>query len=932
MESRLPSSDHPDPASGPHLTALRFDPQRHPREATPRAKFLLPRPGVWTLHRERLFALLDRTLDVPLTTVVAPAGYGKTTLVVDWLAARSGHAAWCSLDAQDLDLRTFMEDFLEALRPFSPGGVDEALSTLARGAVPDPWELVSLVGGVFEAVDDDVTVVIEDYHVANTEAVGNFLVALLAYPLPHLHLVLTSRSEIALPISLLRARGYLNEIGMDDLRFTSAEVSGFFEIVGVTDLDSALESELAELTEGWIAYLHLIALAYKREGVIREPARAGASISALEFLADEVLQTLDPSLREFLLHVAVPLKISPSLATALYPEIGDDASALSLLEQARTSGLFLTRLDSRQGWYQFHHLFRELLLASLERSRDAIEIRQLHQRAAQWFNERGLIRHGIVHLLEIGETDAATDLVIANTQEAIVEERWSELKDWMAALPLSAQNSSVELLLGRAWVAQIQGKYELIPLCIDRIQQAQVRHPTALLSEPALHAEIDLLRFFAPGTAMGPDDASTVAATAMDRLSGSDRYAELVAVMMVALTTGPNDPTGARRLVGQYIAESELRSDPFALHRVLWGRAAQVALSRHAGNVYHYLAAAEMLRRMAEAQGSRRLLGQGESLVGNALYELNRLDEAIAHYQAAIRIPTLGILFYLMATTMLARAYDASGRYDEASELLEQVHDRFMDGELTAMVPMIRHVMNSRSVPRSGSSARVLANSVPSTFTLWVSREVQPRYLHEFWTLVEDRPADWTAKALKELDIHQAHAESMHAPSYALAIQVLRSLVLWLDGQTRQAEIMLDDAMEAAESGGYVRTIADLGPHVQSMIGWYAALGKQGVQLDRIRAAFAGEATDTPAPDSTPKSVPPRFPDHAIIEDLSNREYDVLLGLQRRLSNKEIAEELSISHVTVKSHTRGLYSKLGVNSRRQAITRAVLLGIIPERE
>jgi len=346
----------------------------------------MPTPRPDRVRRERLHTKLNAGLNHKLTLVSAPAGFGKTTAVSDWLHARDLPAAWLMLEAADSDplhLLRYLAATLQRILPHLNRDIDGALQSAQTDYAAILADLINALDGV----DAPCILVLDDYHHTDAPAIDQLLDRLLTYQPAVLHLILISRADPALPLARLRAQGDLLELRAADLRFTPDEVAAFLSDTMGQAYPSAISAVLARQTEGWIAGLHLAALALRQSD---DPAAFVAAFTGshryiIDYLTDEVLAQQPDAIRHFLLHTSILEQMCAPLCAALLEQAGTQA----MLEQLEVSNLFVQPLDAERRWYRYHQLFAEMLRRRLARS-FFDHIPELHRRAAHWYTEHGM--------------------------------------------------------------------------------------------------------------------------------------------------------------------------------------------------------------------------------------------------------------------------------------------------------------------------------------------------------------------------------------------------------------------------------------------------------------------------------------------------------------------------------------------------------------
>ena len=396
------------------------------------SKYRMPvqRPGA--VPRRRLDERIGAAW-TPLTIVSAPAGFGKTTVLTQWLAGQTAEGAavaWLSLDRRDNDPALFWTYVVTAMRAAVPGLGDTALGLLASSP-PTEVTLAALLNEV-EGLTNDLVLVLDDYHVIETPEVHEAMTFVLQHQPPKLHLILATRSDPPLPMAQLRARGQLVEVRAADLRFTADEAALYLNDSMGLGLSADDIAALEGRTEGWIAALQLAALSLQGRADANAfiASFAGDDHYIVDYLAEEVLARQSRDVRDFLLQTSILESLTGPLCDAVTEREGGKAS-LVMLERAN---LFLVPLDDRRQWYRYHHLFADVLHAHLLDERPH-EVAELHRRASAWFEARDDTPQAISHALAGGDTGRAADLMELAMPRMRRERREADLARWVRALP-----------------------------------------------------------------------------------------------------------------------------------------------------------------------------------------------------------------------------------------------------------------------------------------------------------------------------------------------------------------------------------------------------------------------------------------------------------------------------------------------------------------
>jgi LuxR family maltose regulon positive regulatory protein len=422
-------------------------------------KFFVPGLGVRSVDRPRLRRALDRTLRARLTLVVAPAGWGKSTAVAQWLQRAAVPFGWLSLDAADGDVTRFWRHLLTAVRQAAPG-TGAALQRLEAAGADVERDVLPVAVNELTDVDDDVVVVLDDYHLVAEQSVHRSLTALVERAPPRLHLVIASRTDPPLPLSRLRVAGQLADVRADQLGFTADEAARLLAGAAVPEVSPQDVVRLVERTEGWAAGLQLAAL--RLAGRDDREARSdfitrftGADRHIVDYLGEEVLAALPEPVHGFLLQTSVLPRLCVPLADAVTGR-DDAAPMLAAIEKAN---LFLVALDDEGRWFRYHQLFRDLLRFELDRT-GVVPARVLHQRASAWFREQGLLSEAVEHALSAGDPGAAGELITRGWRPEFNRGHLRTVQAWLDRLPPGAVAGDPRLTVAQLWLQLDRGRLE----------------------------------------------------------------------------------------------------------------------------------------------------------------------------------------------------------------------------------------------------------------------------------------------------------------------------------------------------------------------------------------------------------------------------------------------------------------------------------------
>ena len=863
--------------------------------------------------------MLDRGLEdrSRLTLLSAPPGYGKTVAVAGWLGSRGLTYVWLSLDSADNDLARFVRYLVAALRAVRPevGAATEGL--FGPGASPS----IDLIGATLldeiAGSDDPFVLVLDDYHVIGADLIHRLVRFLIERGPPFAHLVILSREDAPLPLARLRGHGRLVELRADDLRYTEGEASGYLAEALPVELDPEQLARLLERTEGWIAGLQLAAI------TLRDRLDPGALIKAFggsqrfvfDYLADEVLATVDPDLRAFLIRTSIAERFTGDLCRELTGR--EDADAL--LDRAERANLFIIPLDGERHWYRYHRLFADYLRSQV----GGDERCALHERAADWFERMGFASDAIDHALAAGSLDRATRLIERAARPAFEAGELATLLGWLETLPPYRVAASPELTALHAWALFETGQVgAAVALAERHLASSDARGPAEgrLLVLRALMA-----------TVTGPD-AEDLAIEGLG-LVGDDplfRSFGFLAAGLATLARGEYAPAVETLRVGYQTA---LRAgNPMAVLPAVSPLGQALALAGLRGEAE--MICRTVLAQQADEQGRPRPIAWPARVVlGIVRYEANDLVEARRELEAgfeAARQMGVGRPVLGWAISYLALVRLAVGDDDAA---LEALRTNQRDLRTTGMaLPGLSGEIEARILLRRGDVAgagrwadRATPEAPPD------SPLVEPLRRSMDVTIARVRLAQGRPDEARELLARTRVAqEASGAVADLISIGVLEAACAEATGHHAEALRALQGAVELAAPGDYVRRFVDDGRSIAHLLPLVRAAAPGFVDtLIAAFAAFAAESTEAGAPRlHVPGASVWQDADGRLLETLTARELDVLRLMAQGASNAEVAAGLTVSLGTAKWHVGHVLAKLGATSRTQALLRAQQVGLV----
>ncbi len=898
--------------------------------------------------RPRLTGQLGAGEAGKLTLITAPAGSGKTTLLVECLATHNiSNVAWLTLDAGDNDPTRFWAYVIAALDRCAPGVGDHALALLQSPQLPPIETTLTALINALADVTQPITLALDDYHVIAAPAIHAALAFLIDNMPPNLRLIIASRSEPPLPLARLRVRGQLTELTALDLRFTTAEIAEFLNRVMRLDLSRDDLAVLEDRTEGWVAALHLAALALRSgdSGYGRRAALVqrigGGHRYIVDYLANEVLRRQPPDVQHFLLHTAILTRMCAELCAEVAGAAEPGAARLTtgaaqaLLERLEHANLFVVALDGNRRWYRYHHLFAEFLHERM-RQLHPERLAALHRRAAAWYEQRAAddgalaITEAVGHALSGDDPDHAARMIAAIAQTLLPRGETATLLGWLNALPERLVRSQPRLELTWAWALTIAGHFDAVEPHLLVVEETLPAADAQSEAERALSGEIIAIRATVAGMRRDIPRAITLARRALELLPAANTFVRGVVTLILGMAhylSGEMDAASQAFTAARDISQAadNVISVLFALRQL-----GEICIKQGRLHAAHQIYE-EALRFVAEryppraAYGVRRLPVAGMALVGLGLthYEWNDLAEAERLLTEGVELSRLdeNIENLLMGSITLARTRHLRGDPAAAQTTLQRALHVAQDAGVPRLVDWMA-VEQARLALLQGDVAAAVrwsqtrGLSIHDAFTYMVEID----YLTLAQTLLATgRPGDAVQLLERLLDAATAHGRIGNA------IEALATLALALHAHSQSARALttLEHALTLAAPEGYMRTFLDLGPPLALRLREVLARLHRAPARDAGLIAYIQQLLAAfPAAAATPALADSAAP----IEPLSEREHEVLRLIAAGLSNQEIAARLVVGLSTVKKHVNHIYAKLGATSRTQALVRARELG------
>lgn len=863
-----------------------------------------PRPNL--VSRSRLVRRLEEGLELGhrLTVISAPPGFGKTTLVSEWVGGGDRPVAWFSLDEGDNDPVQFLNYLIAALQQVE-GGIGQAVQQIVRSPQsPPPQGLVTPLINDINELGIPLTLVLDDYHFITSIAIHQVLQFLVEHQPPAMHLVIVTREDPPLPLPKLRARGQVTEIRERDLRFTTEEAAAFLHQTMGLPLSPKSVQALEMRTEGWIAGLQLAALTLQEgqdDSGAFVAAFTGDNRYIMDYLVAEVLHRQPETVRDFLSRTAILDRMSAPLCDA----VTGREDGQTLLEQLEGANLFLVPLDHRREWYRYHRLFAEFLRATLDRQERTAQ----HRRAARWYEAHGFMGEAIHHALASEDLDEAERLISLAAEGMFTQGGLLTVKSWLDALPDARVRANGELAIVKGWMLTLIGELTQAEEYADAAEVALSRDEALAPSQ----GKLLLLRCY---IALGRRDYEEMTERAGEALQvlGEDQLQwRIMAIWVMAEALERTRPI-TEAIETLRMAQEAGRAAGNQIFAAVIDASLAAALNHHGQRQEAIAVCEQAIDRYTDAAGRTSpaaciLYGR----LGLLHFEANQLDPARQYLEQGVtlgeQLALGGLLMFLYG--VLAQILHAQGETRAAQDTLQEA-SRFSSQEALA---------DTSWLVAAEADIRLKHGDLPFVLR-WaemagLSPDDTPQYLrieqHLVYArllLARDRLADaqrWLARLEQFVQEHALYR-------WLISVHILQALVAGRLGDHAAACDHLTRALEIAAPQDYFRAFLDEDVQVIALL----------PDVRHVAPSFVAQLLEY-ARGAGPREAITSQP---LIEPLSERELEVLDLIAGGYANREIAGRLFIATGTVKRHINHIYGKLGVSSRTQAIAKARQLGLL----
>ena len=895
-------------------------------------KLIVPPLRLKRTPRPRLIERLNQSLNYRLTLILAPAGFGKTTLLSEWVQQPNSPAqfAWLSLDEADNDPQRFVTYLLGAL--LLP---DDLLWSQLAAPQPIYQAILTELINTLMPLTAPRVLILDDYHLIQDQSCHELFTFWLTHLPPHVHVVLASRIEPPLPLPRLRMRDELLQLSTTELRFTLAEATAFLHQAMALPLSLDDMRALDSRTEGWIAGLQLAALALQGAPKSTPPRELIASFGGshryiLDYLASEVLQQQPPQVQQFLLDTAILERLTADLCD----QVTGQTASQAMLMHLEMANLFIIPLDNERRWYRYHALFAEFLRHRLKQSHPE-RVFMLHQRAAAWCEQNQLTAEALSHALEAADVPRATRLIRLTTPRILSRSEIIALMSWLNALSDEMKYSQPRLSLFHAWALLATGQFDRVEVRLQEVLQA-LTSPDLPMSAQAtdLHGEVNIIR--ATMAYVRRDMAAAIEnyRQALPQLAPDNAFLRGAVALNLGLAYAWIGETRRASQALRQASEWNKTNHNFYLASVAWWNLAQLQQEQgqlyEAAESYRQIVALTPLNPTKVTWSLEELRAHSFSLdkpllpdlsgayigPGQLYYEHNDLAEATRWLTVGLELARVGTDSTLINGFMtLIRVKQAQGEWQMAFELLQQAKTLIYREQISPYWAQQLQIQQARLWLAQGNWEAVKQWWQEQTLPLDAAMITPQLYLNEASYLVAIRwlmaQAKW-AEAYPFITELLAQAERAGRMGRVIEWLILLAITQQALGQSSAATVAR--ALALAEPEQFMRLFIDEGVAMAALLQRVDERSSGRAYADKILQNFGLAATEV--------SVEP------LLEPLTDREVEILQLIAQGASNKTIAATLFLTVGTVKWYARNIYSKLNAQNRTQAVARARALRLL----
>ena len=859
------------------------------------------------IPRKKLLEYLNQNINRPLTLVSAGAGFGKSTFISSWLNNINFKNCWFSIDEQDNDIRTFLSYFIVSIQTIVPDFGTNIYRNIFSPNINSLDVLTNNFINELSDLHDDIIVVLDDFQNIKNLEITNLISNILKYPPKQFHIVIISRIDPPLPLYKLRAANKMKDIRSSHLRFNNNEIKIFLHN-SLTNEDYII-SQFNDKFEGWITGIRLlkIHLSYTNYNIHKlEKFINNINLSEIYFI-EELIKHLDDKTLQFLLQTAVLQKFNSELADFVLSTKDITFNSENIVKDLLKRNLFLINLDENNKWFRYHHLFQDTLQNELNKNYNKQKIIKLHKNAVEWYIKNNLFEEAFYHILQIDNSEKIADFIRSNMYMPLNINKWFILEKWLKHIPDNIINKCPVLITAEMWVMQHKGLYWGIPELINKVEQ--IKDNNIKLYNSIKHQLVffkAVINFWTGNIEESIEQFYFVKnKIALDKLGA-------LSLSTIYFATASQLIGSGARVYKEIQIEISRNNLPVDYKIILL--ASLVYMKLLEGDLYTAEQITKQIEELSVDLNNNFYVAWYEFFMGYIALQQFRINEALSHYRNSLK------LIYMLNTHAPIDAFagvlitlnltDNNADFEKInSELTTFVYEWSNPAYNTIAYSLKAHLAllnnNLQQAYKEFKKVDLAFNTKTIIFNIEVPNITYCKLL------LTENTIQKTNKAINKLIELKDFVVKLNNIPQTIEILILLSHAYYKNENLIKALDNLTKAVILAEKGHIIYPFVEQAKITNVLLQKITSNNKNVTEFISLLITSI----------STNNNI-------IKIEDLSNRELDVINLLAQRLSNQDIADKLFISTSTVKRHTINIYRKFGVNKRQKAVEKAIKLNLI----
>lgn len=858
------------------------------------------------IHRKKLVDYVNENISRPLTLVSAGAGFGKSTFVSNWINAIPYKSCWFSIDENDNDIRIFLSYLIAAIQTQIPAFGENIYRNIYSPNIGSLEILTNNLINDLNSLQEDILLVLDDFQNITNIEITNLISNILKYPLGKFHLVIISRIDPPLPLAKLRASNKMKDIRSSHLRLSNDEIKLFIQnSFNNQDIDSITEIFNSKF-EGWVTGIRLLKIHFSYvDNSLNEIERfVNENHLSETYFIEEIIRQIDKDTLKFLLQTSVLQKFNNELSNFVISENNMAFNSKSIIKGLLNKNLFLINLDNNSEWFRYHHLFQDTLQEELKRQCDSRSIINIHKKAVVWFSSNGMFDEAFYHAAKTNDTDIIVDFVKENMYMPLNANKWFVLEKWLKHIPDEVINNNPKLLIANMWVMQHKGVFLVIPELIEKIEElkdnnielyeeikpqlvffkAVINFWTGNIRESA--GQFDYVRNKITSDKIGAISLSSIYyATALQMLgNGDEAYKEI----QLTISKGNINPDYKVILLGSLIFIKLLKGDLYAAERIT-----------------------KQFGETTESLNNNFYVAWYNFFMGYISFQQYRLRDALMYFKNSmkfvyllnIQAPIDTFAGLLLTLKIIQNKNEYEQIYNKLTSFTHEWNNPSYNTTAFSLKTRLAIIENNpQKAVENFKKTDMLFDTGVLVFNIETPRITLCKFL-----IYQGK----TGEAINKLTEILNFLKKINNIPLIIETLIILSTAYVKENKDEAAIDKLTEAVNLAEAGHIIYPFIEAKEEIKALL-------LKIKSADKNTQEFISLLTE-------------KIPDiNEILSDdkLSNRELDIVNLLAQRLSNQEIADKLFISVSTVKRHTINIYQKLDVNKRREAVKKAVELGLI----